>query len=762
MKKLIFVSVGVIIIVLAACILGYNTALASEKSIIGKLAEPDIKSSQLEMPIISVNTNGESEIKSDKTYSEAQISILDAKGNYEMIRADMSIRLRGNSSMYADKPSYKIKFEEKQNLLNIGNGEGKTWCLIANYYDGSLLRNFTAYHMADFLSAMTYSPKCCSAELYVNGEYQGVYLLCEEVNISKSRVDITDKPDEVQDNGYLVEMTRYSDENMFRVDTATYVVDNDLSENKSIKKKQLDYISNYITKAYNLLLKGNQKDIEKYINIDSLVDIYIGNEIIKNVDAGWDSFYMHKDDNGKLYFGPMWDYDLSMGNANCTKGIDEWKGFNPYHILNLNANSNPWFSHALSYKWFRELVKARWNELQKEIDKLPDIVIEEAQSNYNAYCRNYEKWDNVLGKQVYIEPSQISGLSEYKEHYTYLSNWLDKRIEWLTDYYNCEAFMNGIFVNQEGRVLSAESNLLEICPVLVLQNEQEVDLTYELSNNIGMTMNIKNAGKEVWSTQFDASSFMLEKGAEYILSFDYKCSRKTALVFNIQQNYEPWSAYYSDIVEADNELRHYEAAVTAPESDSNCALVFSLGGSDFSNIIVTLDNMSLIKKADAPAPAQDDKIEKSSQNPKITRAEFISLLAYLAGADLKSDTASKFTDVKDLDEYSGPVQWAYSKGIIAGAGGEFRPDTYITYQEMLVMLYNYARNEGADVSDIEGNAINELTEVEEISAWARTPVRWAINNGILDENAVYTFSPKADVTRLDAAEFTSKLISEID
>jgi hypothetical protein len=593
-KKLSAIAVSLIVTILATTILGWNCRVSASEE--ASNATELTGYNQFEMPIIAINTVSESKIDSDQKYSNAQISIINDEGNYEITKLDMSIRLRGNSSMNSDKKSYKMKFEEKQNLLNVGNGKAKIWCLIANCFDGSLLRNLTVYHFAELFTGISYSPNCRSIELYLNGEYQGVYLLCEDVSSNKNRVPIEEKPDKVQNNGYLVEMSRYAKENKFDVDTATYEIKSDLSENEATKKQQISYISKYIEKSYNALKNGNQNDVKKYINLDSLVDIYIGNEIVKNVDAGWDSFYMYKGADGKLCFGPMWDFDLAMGNANCVKGFDSWKGFNPYNILNANANSNPWFCHALSYKWFRDLVKKRWNELQGKIDNLPNTVIKEAQSNYKSYCRNFDKWD-VLGKQVYIEPEQISSLKTFKDHYYYLSNWLNNRIKWLKKYINSKDFTNGIFVNEAGKKLNASSNLLEISPILTLVNAPEVDLTYKILPSTGATLSIKNGGSESWHSQVDVSGLMMEKGTEYVLSFDYMCSQERPLSFCIQQNYDPYSPYFTDDLTITNKLQHYEVTIKAPVSDSNCALIFSLGGSTFNGTDITIDNMSLVKKA---------------------------------------------------------------------------------------------------------------------------------------------------------------------
>lgn len=598
-KNLLALTASFIVTVLAVCVVGWNCSgkvFASEVTSVTELTYSDIEYNQFEMPVIAISTASESEINSDEDYTDAQISIINDEGIYEMSDMDTSIKLRGNSSKYAPKASYKMKFKEKQNLLDIGDGKGKPWLLIANLFDGSLLRNFTAYHFADLLTGITYSPNCRSVELYINGEYEGVYLLCEDVNISKNRIAITEEPDEVENNGYLVEMSRYDDVNKFDVDTASYIIKSDLSETESIKEQQVSYISGYINESYNALKNGKKSDVKKYIDLDSLVDIYIGNEIVKNVDAGWDSFYMYKDSGGKLCFGPMWDFDLAMGNANCVKGFDSWAGFNPYHVLNVNANSNPWFCHALSCEWFRELVKERWNELQDEINALPDTVINEAESKYKSYCRNFEKWD-VLGKQVYIEPAQISALPTFKDHYTYLADWLRNRVKWLTEYYKSKDFENGIFVDETGNNLSADSNMLEMSSILALANSEDAEITYEMSLNTGTTISIENGGSESWHVQAVASGFMLEKDEEYVLSFDYKCSEERPISFAVQQNHEPWSPYFTGELIITNELQHYEGTFTATANDSNCAFAVSLGSNIFNGTVVTIDNMSLVKKS---------------------------------------------------------------------------------------------------------------------------------------------------------------------
>ena len=352
---------------------------------------------QLDLPVISIDTLGKS-ISNKKEYAPSIVTIWDKNGVLDTPETDIQFRLRGNSTLYVDKKSYKFKFDKKQNPLGVGDGPGKGWNLLANYYDTSLLRNMTAFHLGDMLDNMPYSPNCRSVELYVNGSYQGVYLLCEDINVNKNRLSITEEPDLVQGNGYLVEMKRTSTEEHFEVDNTQYVIKSKLSDDYPTAVLQEEYISNYIAKSLNVLRRQDKARAEELINIPSLVDNFIANEVCKNNDIGWGSFYICKDAGGKLTFAPMWDYDLALGNYENYKGFDSPYGINEFDITSINSNSNQWYCYALQNDWFREAVTIRWKEVTERIKTLPENVKEEAQKNIRSYVRNFEMWE-PLGKE---------------------------------------------------------------------------------------------------------------------------------------------------------------------------------------------------------------------------------------------------------------------------------------------------------------------------------------------------------------------------
>ncbi|QNU65269.1 hypothetical protein EHE19_009960 [Ruminiclostridium herbifermentans] len=129
-KKIAAIVLSLIISVQAPFLLGQeNKALAAETGTSTEaITTLNTQFNQLEMPIISINTSGNQVTSENIT---AKISIINDEGIYEMTDMDMSIKLRGNSTMYAEKPSYKIKFDKKQNLLNVGDDKGKPWLLIS-------------------------------------------------------------------------------------------------------------------------------------------------------------------------------------------------------------------------------------------------------------------------------------------------------------------------------------------------------------------------------------------------------------------------------------------------------------------------------------------------------------------------------------------------------------------------------------------------------------------------------------------------------
>lgn len=575
--------------ILTAAVMAVCTLSVLPQTVASAITNDEILEQQLTMPVISIDTLGNS-VNTKESYTDAKITIWDENGTIDTEDDNISIRLRGNSTLNLDKKSYRFKFPKKFNPLHLGDGSAKSWNLVANYYDTSLLRSMTAYHLGDMLDNMPYTPNSRSVEVYVNGSYQGVYLLCEAVNVAKSRIAITEDTTKIEEDGYLVEMSRYAEENVFTVDCCQYEVKSDVSGDPEIAAKQIAYISNYTEQALHALKSGSQSEAEKYIDIPSLVDNYLANELCKNVDAGWDSYYFSKDAGGKLTFHPMWDYDLALGNNTEAKGISDAKGLGIFDVTDSSANSNPWLCYAIRCDWFREMLQVRWDEKLAEIETLPDFVRTEASVNADSYNRNFTKW-NTLGRKVYNETDEAAALKTHSEHAAYLANWLNQRIAWLNNYYHSDAFTKGVFLDENDQEIDVK-NAVVASALMFWGGSGTID-----TNSPGFTA---EASSGWWGGQALSTGIMLQKGQTYRLSFDYTAPSTASINYRIQANHDSYTSYLNGSTSANGTTQSFEKEFTAGITDFNCAIVLEFKGSGTVNV----EHLSLV--ALEPEPVRGD------------------------------------------------------------------------------------------------------------------------------------------------------------
>ena len=161
----------------------------------GEDPKPDPPAKEYAIPIIWIDTDGAAPIRDKDNYVNGTIKVSDPKGYFSDVKefeARMKIKGRGNSTWGMPKKPYKIKLEEKAEILGIP--KDKEWVLLANYADKSLLRNITAMEMSRILG-FRWTPVMISVEFYLNGEYQGVYVFTEHKKVSKNRVNIDTEND---------------------------------------------------------------------------------------------------------------------------------------------------------------------------------------------------------------------------------------------------------------------------------------------------------------------------------------------------------------------------------------------------------------------------------------------------------------------------------------------------------------------------------------------------------------------------------------
>lgn len=339
------------------------------------------------------------------------------------------IRGRGNGSWGFSKNPYKIKFEEKQNLF--GMGKNKTWVLLAGWLDNSQIRNALTFWLGEQMG-LEYTPQGVFVELVMNGEYLGTYYLCEQVQVDKKRVAIEELKEDDQDlpaiqGGYLLEFCpddegpdafETSRGQMFGNQEPSFDRDDDGWDNDA----QMNYIRNYVQQAEDAIYAedGNPGD---YVDLQSLADYWWIQEFLVNGDGfRTDSAHMFKKrfeadgSEGKLHFGPLWDFDESWGNAQIETVQDI--GFNNCTFI--------WADELRQKPEFRALLEERWQVLDA---KLEEIVREGGiLDQLAAYIRNGWQRDNEKWKDAEDRAENLRGFDEEIEH---IRKWIGLRREWV-------------------------------------------------------------------------------------------------------------------------------------------------------------------------------------------------------------------------------------------------------------------------------------------------------------------------------------------
>ena len=159
-----------------------------------------------ELPVLSIDTDG-AKIDSKETYTVCSIDVESESGDFDMEAVSGGIRLRGNSTSRRPKVPYRIRFDEKRNLLGLNAGaKCRSWVLIAEYQDDSYARTAASLSLASVILG-EYSSDWCFVDLYINGKHIGVYTLCEQSQINKNRINIEEAGEDspALQSGYLFE-----------------------------------------------------------------------------------------------------------------------------------------------------------------------------------------------------------------------------------------------------------------------------------------------------------------------------------------------------------------------------------------------------------------------------------------------------------------------------------------------------------------------------------------------------------------------------
>jgi len=366
-------------------------------------------------------------------YSPIAVSITNTESKYTLTDAEAQIKGRGNSTWWNfSKKPYKIKLTKKADLFDIG--ARKDWILLANAMDHSLMRNYIAFVMANEFGD-AYTSQSQWIHLFINDEYLGIYLLCEQTESGPHRVDIEDDyTEDGLDVGFLIQYGGSADvygSHAFRFDYVNnkrlyfQMTDHfaviEYPKGITCTEKQRDYIAEYSNRVNVAIMKNNWEDIVELVDIDTFVDNFIVTEIMLNNDMGW-NFFFYKPAGEKLALGPHWDYDQAAGAS--AYGGETYEGWNA-------GSPHPWFEALILIDEFMALVKDRWLEMRDFIHSVPNTFIDQKAAEYSADIdANFTRW-RVLGTPNWRSVPSIENETTYEGNKTYLKLWLSNRINWI-------------------------------------------------------------------------------------------------------------------------------------------------------------------------------------------------------------------------------------------------------------------------------------------------------------------------------------------
>ena len=338
---------------------------------------------------------------------------------YDLSPTVAEMKTRGYSTWEYDKKPYQIKFDKKQDLF--GMGKAKKWILLANYIDGTAVRNKVVFDLGEEIGCK-YVPSSVFVDLYVDDNYLGVYQLAEKVEAGSSRIDLKD------DFGVVLELDhkgRLDQDDIFFMTPLTnkavvfkdYVTDFEETEDPEIMDKAeevKEYVRDYVNRFERLLYAKNTdwETISSMIDVDSFVRYFWITEFTEEVDATFAStfFYMDGKDD-VLHCDPLWDYDRCFGLSTEYEHGDRASFFKNITV-STDEYRIEWFKKLFCYKEFNDLVKEFYDDVAKEVfesDRVNDKIDGYQDVIWDSLMMNYTRWRYVFLSISHTANEYVSG-----------------------------------------------------------------------------------------------------------------------------------------------------------------------------------------------------------------------------------------------------------------------------------------------------------------------------------------------------------------
>ncbi len=776
--------------------------------------------------------------KSNSTTADMKLVGADGK---EIYNGELTqLKARGNSTFtYAENKSYQIKLGTPSDLL--GTQEAvQTWVLLAGYSDATKIHDKLFKDLASELG-MPYVASSNWVDLYYDGEYRGTYLLSEKNSVSSIGVAITDMESAYKalnedygidpvvqtgtnsygqeyfytyglteseniTGGYLIEINNDGIDEASGFKTAKGRTIN-VKSPEYAGQEAMKYISEYYQEfedaVYAVDENGNytgynaktEKYYYDYVDLNSLVQVFLLQELALNPDGFRSSVYFYKDADGIMYAGPIWDHDLVFGTG-WEKYISS--DIVDYHYLEDALIKIPSFKQALE-KYYKETFAPAAKALLSTdgmVNAYLDVIHESVNMN------------NMLWPLVKVSnPSHAEHLwpdgTTYDDVTNTMKAWIRARLNVMDGLYMETPNVPGTpsIPNTTGGGAGG-GNVPQTSP-----DGPKTTTTTDANGTVTEKTEYTDGTVTEKVTQTDGSV------TERATTPDGVVGQKNTDAEGKVTSAEvviPKEAEKQDVVTAPVEVPAAKTAEEAPEisvrtesteskkveipvtefGPGTVAVIVHEDGTEEvvrdctigeNGVVLNVEGdvtLKIVDKDETFADVEDanhwasNAVEfvaarelfkgtaenKFTPNGSMTRGMMVTVLYRLAYEP--ETTAEGFTDVPSGKYYSDAVAWAAENGVVNGyADNTFAPDDNVSREQLVTILHRYAQKKGY-ATETSGTLAN-FADAKSVSSWAADAMSWAVELGLVNGTDSTHISPAKSATRAEVATILMRFCEKV-
>lgn len=374
------------------------------------------KSDNVATMYIDTATGSMEYIHEDKNYEEnASITLYTVDGEINFHSEGNTLKGRGNATWGYDKRPYSLMLSSAADLLDMGTATN--WVLLANATDETNLNNYLVFDLASRVG-FSWTPECRHVDIYLNGEYSGLYLLAEKVEVGVNRLNI-----DPTTGDFLCKFDLYERWNTLRNPFLTNT-GRTVEISYPERLQQIDYTNalSQVNQMEQAILSRVDLYTEKIIDLDSWVRRYLIDEISANIDSDLASSYFYFS-NGVFYAGPVWDYDMSFGNSTRNQ---EPNSFIAKNAKKSETFASPYYSALYENEsFYNRMIEIYRSEFLPLLQQMVDDEIQ----NLSLYISNAAQMNSIRWRSMYDtlqswSPETVRNIAD-------LIVYLDHRISFL-------------------------------------------------------------------------------------------------------------------------------------------------------------------------------------------------------------------------------------------------------------------------------------------------------------------------------------------